>query len=205
MQTKRIDINLARKEDCHPVQLDSGHTRTQAHRLDFREFFYQSISFHHTIMKHKNEQIAEWFLRTSLSAGFLSAVADRFGFWGKAHSAWGDWHTFIQYTQTLNPWFSEPVVQFLGGLSTLLEILFAFGLITRFKTIFTATGSGILLLLFALAMTFSKSVKAPLDYSVFTASAAAFYLAVLYNNQRKHEVINDETTFTRGEYLKHTA
>jgi hypothetical protein len=48
MQTKRIDINLARKEDCHPVQLDSGHTRTQAHRLDFRENFFIK-AFHFTI------------------------------------------------------------------------------------------------------------------------------------------------------------
>jgi thiosulfate dehydrogenase (quinone) large subunit len=154
-------------------------------------------------MKQKNGQIVEWLLRTSLSAGFLSAVADRFGFWGKAHSAWGDWHTFIQYTQTLNPWFPEPFIQFLGGLSTLLEILFAIGLITKFKTVVTATGSGILLLLFALAMTFSKSIKAPLDYSVFTASAAAFSLAVLYKNQRNDKVTDNDATFTRHGYFKH--
>jgi thiosulfate dehydrogenase (quinone) large subunit len=155
-------------------------------------------------MEHKNDQIVEWFLRTSLSAGFLSAVADRFGFWVKAHSAWGDWHTFIQYTHSLNPWFSDPVIQFLGGLTTLLEILFGIGLISRFKTVVTATGSGILLLLFALAMTFSKSVKAPLDYSVFTASAAAFSLAVLYKNRRKREATGNEAAFTRGESLKLT-
>lgn len=138
-------------------------------------------------MKLKIEQIIEWFLRISLSAGFLSAVADRFGFWDKAHSAWGNWQTFIHYTQTLNPWFPEPIIPFIGGLATLLEILFAIGLLTRFKTVFTATGSGVLLLLFALAMTLSNSVKAPLDYSVFTASAAAFSLAVLYKKQRKQE------------------
>ncbi|HWJ29221.1 MAG TPA: hypothetical protein VNS32_21960, partial [Flavisolibacter sp.] len=111
-------------------------------------------------MKLKIEQIIEWFLRISLSAGFLSAVADRFGFWDKAHSAWGNWQTFIHYTQTLNPWFPEPIIPFIGGLATLLEILFAIGLLTRFKTVFTATGSGVLLLLFALAMTLSNSVKA---------------------------------------------
>jgi uncharacterized membrane protein YphA (DoxX/SURF4 family) len=135
-------------------------------------------------MKLKSEQIIEWFLRISLSAGFLSAVADRFGFWDKAHSAWGNWQTFIHYTQTLNPWLPEPFISFIGGLATLLEIIFAVGLLIKFKTVFTATGSGVLLLLFALAMTFSNSVKAPLDYSVFTASAAAFSLAVLTRNQK---------------------
>src|ERR1700723_3540843 len=34
--------------------------------------------------------------------------------------------------------------------------------------------SAVLLLLFALGMTFAYGVKAPLDYSVFSASAAAF-------------------------------
>src|SRR3954470_20834215 len=134
-------------------------------------------------MKLKSEQIIEWFLRISLSAGFLSAVADRFGFWDKAHSAWGNWQTFIHYTQTLNPSFLEPIIPFIGALATLLETLFAIGLLTRFKTVFVAIGSGSLLLLFGFAMTVSNSVKAPLDYSVFTASAAAFSLAVLYKNE----------------------
>ncbi|MGZ3888481.1 MAG: DoxX protein [Flavisolibacter sp.] len=133
-------------------------------------------------MKLKSEKIIEWFLRISLSAGFLSAVADRFGFWDKAHSAWGGWQTFIHYTQTLNPWVPEPLISFIGVLATLLELFFAIGLLTRFKTVFVATGTGILLLLFALAMTLSNSIKAPLDYSVFTASAAAFSLALLCKN-----------------------
>lgn len=138
-------------------------------------------------MKVKSEQIIEWFLRISLSAGFLSAVADRLGLWDKAHSAWGNWQRFIHYTQSLNPWVPESIIPFIGGLATLLETLFAIGLLTRVKTVLTATGSGILLLLFALAMTLSNSVKAPLDYSVFTASAAAFSLAVLYRNKENRK------------------
>jgi hypothetical protein len=135
-------------------------------------------------MKFKSEQIIEWFLRISISAGFLSAVADRFGFWDKAHSAWGSWQAFLHYTQILNPWLPQPIIPIIGGLATVLEIVFAVSLLTRFKTAFMATGSGVLLLLFALAMTFSRSIKAPLDYSVFTASAAAFSLALLIRNHR---------------------
>ncbi len=138
-----------------------------------------TIIFLQKTMKLRSDQIIEWFLRISLSAGFLSAVADRVGIWDKAHSAWGDWQTFIDYTHMLNPWFPESAIPFIGGLATMLEILFAVCLLTKFKTVYTAAGSGILLLLFALAMTISNSIKAPLDYSVFTASAAAFSLAIL--------------------------
>ena len=42
---------------------------------------------------------------------------------------------------------------------------------------YTALATGGLLLLFALTMTFSSGIKAPLDYSVYAAAAAAFYLA----------------------------
>jgi putative oxidoreductase len=37
--------------------------------------------------------------------------------------------------------------------------------------------SGLMLLVFALTMTFALGVKAPLDFSVFSASAGAFVLA----------------------------
>ena len=39
--------------------------------------------------------------------------------------------------------------------------------------------SGWLLLIFALAMTFTTGIKAPLDASVFAASAATFSLALI--------------------------
>ncbi len=54
-------------------------------------------------MKTTEQKIVEWFLRIALSLGFLSAVADRFGLWGKEVSAWGNWENFIAYTQKLNP------------------------------------------------------------------------------------------------------
>lgn len=130
-------------------------------------------------MKISEIKIVEWFLRLSLSAGLLSAVADRFGLWDKAHSAWGNWGNFVTYTKTLNPLFPDAVIPFLAGISTFLEIAFGIGLLLNFKTAVVAKGCGCLLLLFALAMTFSNSIKAPLDYSVFCASAAAFALSVI--------------------------
>lgn len=43
---------------------------------------------------------AQLFLRFTLAITMLSAVADRFGFWGK-NSAWGNWESFEKYTVQL--------------------------------------------------------------------------------------------------------
>lgn len=124
-------------------------------------------------------KLIKLFLRLSIGAGFLSAVADRFGFWSKEVSAWGNWDNFIKYTQSLNPMIPPSFIPFIGWASTLLEIAFGICLIIGFKTSFTAKLSGWLLLIFALAMTFTRGIKAPLDYSVFAASAAAFGLSLI--------------------------
>ncbi len=47
------------------------------------------------------------------------------------------------------------------------------------KTELVGKLSGILLLIFALSMTFSLGIKAPFDYSVFTASAAGFSVGLI--------------------------
>ena len=124
-------------------------------------------------------KLIKLFLRFAIGAGFLSAVADRFGFWSKEVSAWGNWDNFIAYTQSLNPLIPPPFIPFIGWVSTLLEILFGLGLITGFKTSLMAKLSGWLLLIFALAMTFTRGIKAPLDYSVLAASAGAFGLSLI--------------------------
>lgn len=127
----------------------------------------------------KQEKIIEWFLRISLSVGFLSAVADRFGLWNNELSAWGNWEAFAKYTNILLPFASYNTASILGGVATFLEIIFALLLLTNFKTVLIAKCSGALLLAFALSMVFALNAKAPLDYSVFTASAAAFALSIL--------------------------
>jgi len=136
-------------------------------------------------MKLSERKIIEWFLRIALSAGFLSAVADRFGLWKKGLSAWGNWDNYIAYTRTLIPFLPNSAVQFAGIVGTVLEIAFGIGLLTTYKTSIIAIGSGILLLLFALAMTFSYSIKAPFDASVFSASAGAFALSALLSKKPK--------------------
>jgi hypothetical protein len=50
-------------------------------------------------------------------------------------------------------------------------------LIAGFKTQAVSVLSGLLLLLFAMGMVTGLGIKRPLDYSVFSAAAAAFLLA----------------------------
>lgn len=120
------------------------------------------------------------FLRLALSASFLSAVADRFGWWGRpgeAHVGWGDFTHFIAYTARLTAILPISFVPTLAWMATILEILLGLALLFGIATRTAALLSGALLLLFAMAMTFGLGVKAPLDYSVFSASAGAFLLS----------------------------
>lgn len=119
------------------------------------------------------------FLRISISLGFLSAVADRFGMWNKEVSVWGDWDSFLQYTALLNPWLPPSVIPTIAILATAAEIVFAGCLLAGFKTALFAKLSGLLLLIFALSMTFSTGIKSAFDYSVYSASAAAFALSLI--------------------------
>ncbi len=122
-------------------------------------------------------KIIKLFLRFSIAASFLSAVADRFGFWPADLSVWGNWDSFLEYTQHINPWMTTEMVAPVGVIATAAEVVFALCLIIGFKTELVARLSGYLLLIFALSMTFSTGIKGAFDYSVFTAAAAAFALS----------------------------
>lgn len=120
------------------------------------------------------------YLRLALGIGFLSAVADRFGIWGypgAPHVAWGNFHNFLIYAGKLNPWFPASWIPVIGWIATLCEIAFGIALILGFRIRVAAFLSGLITLAFALGMAFGLGIKAPLDYSVFTASAASFLLA----------------------------
>ena len=126
-----------------------------------------------------NRKTVKLFLRLAIASAFLSAVADRFGLWGKEVSVWGNWEAFVDYTELINPWFSKGMIPWLGIVATIAEIVFAICLLIGFKTQLFAKWSGYLLLIFALSMTFSIGIKGAFDYSVFSASAAAFALSLM--------------------------
>lgn len=124
---------------------------------------------------------AQCFLRLTLAITMLSAVADRFGFWG-ANAAWGNWDNFETYTAQLTFFLPAVLSKMAAYIATFLEILLPVLLLFGFRLRWTAMATGVLLLLFALAMSIALGIKAPLDYSVWIGSAAAFLLAAQSKN-----------------------
>ena len=125
------------------------------------------------------KRLIKLYLRLSISIGFLSAVADRFGIWNKEISVWGNWGNFLEYTKLINPWVPDSLISVIGVLATGAEGVLAIFLLIGFKTELFAKLSGVLLLMFALSMTFSTGIKGAFDFSVFSASAGAFALSLI--------------------------
>jgi uncharacterized membrane protein YphA (DoxX/SURF4 family) len=120
------------------------------------------------------------YVRLALGVTFLAAVTDRFGWWGPpgtSNVAWGNFDTFLAYAATLNPYLPSAWIPAVGWGVTLAEVACGLALIVGFQTRRVAVVSGLMLLAFALSMTIGLGIKAPLNYSVFSASAGAFLLA----------------------------
>jgi uncharacterized membrane protein YphA (DoxX/SURF4 family) len=120
------------------------------------------------------------FLRFALGLSFLSAVADRFGWWGafgQPNVAWGNFARFVAYTGKLNWFLPHAMIPALVVLSTGAEILFGLLLVAGWQTRITAACSGILLMTFGLAMTLALGIEAPLSFSVYSAAGGSLLLA----------------------------
>ncbi|PZF72640.1 DoxX family membrane protein [Taibaiella soli] len=130
-------------------------------------------------MNTNRATLVQLFLRLALSVSFLSAVADRLGFWGTEHVSWGNWENFVAYSQRVNSFANAQINIVLAIVATTLEILLPVLFLIGYKIKIAATVSAVLLLCFALAMTYSFGLKPSLDYSVWTAAAASFALAAL--------------------------
>jgi len=120
------------------------------------------------------------FLRLALGISFLAAVADRFGLWGsfgQPNVAWGDFSHFVAYTGKLNWFMPSAAIPALAWRLLALRLCWASRSFLGALTRVAAFLSGCLLLLFAHSMTFALGLKAPLNLSVFSASAGAFLLA----------------------------
>jgi uncharacterized membrane protein YphA (DoxX/SURF4 family) len=120
------------------------------------------------------------FLRLALGFSFLSAVADRFGWWGtfgQPNVTWGSFARFVSYTGTLNWFLPKAMIPALAMIATSAETLLGVGLIIGRHARAAALLSGFLLILFGVTMTAALGVKAPLDFSVFSAAGGAFLLA----------------------------
>jgi hypothetical protein len=64
------------------------------------------------------------FLRLALGLSFLSAVADRFGWWGAfghPNVAWGSFGRFVAYTARLNWFLPQAMIPTLAVLATCVD------------------------------------------------------------------------------------
>ena len=122
------------------------------------------------------ENWAAWYARLAVAAAFLSAVAGRFGLW-TGHLNWDNFARFINRTAELNPFMPPATIPFLAWGATIAETSLAMALITGIALRWAAFGSALLLFWFGTAMALTAGLKSPLDYSVFSGSAAALLLA----------------------------
>jgi uncharacterized membrane protein YphA (DoxX/SURF4 family) len=123
------------------------------------------------------ERWAARYARVALAAAFLSAVAGRFGLWG-GRLNWDNFARFVERTRALNAFMPASSAVFLAWAATVVETSLAVALIAGIQLRWAAIGSAVLLAWFGTAMAIADGPKSPLDYSVFSASAAALLLAL---------------------------
>jgi uncharacterized membrane protein YphA (DoxX/SURF4 family) len=129
------------------------------------------------------QRAAILYARLALGAAFLSGVASRFGLYGK-DVGYGNFANFLKYTAEVNAFMPASTIPFLGWSATIAELVLGLALVLGLWPRWTALASAILLVLFGTAMAISLGIKSPLDYSVFSASAAAVFLAI-YDTRSK--------------------
>jgi len=116
---------------------------------------------------------ATLYARIALGSAFLSAVAARFGLWDhRAHP----FARFVSYTGDVLSFVPRAAIPFFAIAATIAEATLGVLLIAGVRIRWTAPASAILLATFAIAMAVSFGIQSPLDYSVFSASAAALLL-----------------------------
>jgi uncharacterized membrane protein YphA (DoxX/SURF4 family) len=138
------------------------------------------------------ERWAVRYARIALGAAFLSGIASRFGLWG-AHVGYGTFANFVRYTAEVNSFMPAFTIPFLAWTATVAELLLGVALILGVWPRATALASAVLLALFGTAMAISFGIKSPLDYSVFSASAAALLLALRTDARRPTHLTSPTT------------
>jgi len=129
-------------------------------------------------------QLPDWLVRAApryarlaLGAAFLSGIASRFGLWGKG-VGYGSFEAFERYTAEVNAFMPHSTIPLLAWSATAAELGLGLALVLGVWPRAVSAASAALLAVFGLAMAVSLGIKSPLDYSVFSASAAALLLAL---------------------------
>ncbi len=123
----------------------------------------------------RTERHVALFARLALGAAFLSGIASRFGWWGEG-VGYGNFENFVTYTAQVNAFLPASMIPYLAWAATVAELALGLALVAGLWIRGAALASAGLLALFGIAMAISFGVKEPLDYSVFSACAAALLL-----------------------------
>ena len=98
----------------------------------------------------------------------------------------------MRYTAEVNAFMPAATIPFLAWAATAAELAFGVLLLTGWRLRLVAFLSAGLLALFAIAMTLSFGIKEPLDYSVFSASAAAVLLGLSAEGARSAGAVGQD-------------
>ncbi len=120
---------------------------------------------------------AQAYARLALGAAFLSAVASRLGLWQLRLDA-QRFDQFVAYTREVNSFLPATWAPALAVAATIAESSLGLCLLAGVWRRPVAAASAGLLAVFGTAMALSYGPQEPLDYSVFSASAAALLLAL---------------------------
>lgn len=142
--------------------------------------------------KNRTVIVAGWAVRLALAGAFLSAVADRLGFWGPPGGpgvAWGNVEKYEEYVALLNWFLPAALIPVVGWAATAAEVIIALGLLVGWQLRWFALAGALLLTTFAVTMVAGVGPKAPLDYSVLSAASAAFLLYAVTSAGGDQQVI----------------
>ncbi|MCV7380015.1 hypothetical protein BST11_09090 [Mycobacterium alsense] len=131
---------------------------------------------------HKPDRvrIVRTALRLSLATAFLSAVADRFGWWEPfGQGTWGSVASFADYAHQLVPFASGWSLTVIVWVATATETTLAILLLAGWWPKLVGAASSLVLIVFGTAMAVSLGIESPLSYSVFSAASAAAAYATL--------------------------
>ncbi|HEV9036121.1 MAG TPA: DoxX family protein [Puia sp.] len=127
-------------------------------------------------------QIAQLYLRLAAGIGFFVLGLDRLGAWGpygKPWVSWGDWKHFSIRAHELMSFLPYNVAETFAMIATFVEVTGGFLLVIGLFTKQAALACSALTLCFSIAMAITDGITSPMNYSVFTVSAACLLLASL--------------------------
>lgn len=132
---------------------------------------------------------SNWLLasvRVLIGLNFGLAVCDRFGLFGRYGSpgvSWGDFGHFVVYTHQVNSFLPASFAPFLAVAATVCEIVLCVTLVCGIATRIACIGAALLLLTYAVTMTFSLGFTSQLYYAVLELCAGAWFLSTIAGRQ----------------------